>query len=51
MMIADEGARVRNLFFEILESKSAKNRGVYSSLFQYDHTDKKLPFLAEFIKK
>ena len=27
------------------------NRGVYSSLFQYNHTDKKLPFLTYFIKK
>ena len=25
-------------------------RGVYSSLFQYNHIDKKLPFLADFIK-
>ena len=25
-------------------------RGVYSSLFRYNHTNKKLPFLAEFIK-
>ena len=25
-------------------------RGVYSSLFRYNHTDKKLPFLADFIK-
>ena len=26
------------------------SRGVYSSLFRYNHTDKKLPFLADFIK-
>ena len=25
-------------------------RGVYSSLFRYNHIDKKLPFLADFIK-
>ena len=28
-----------------------RGRGVYSSLFRYNHTDKKLPFLADFIKK
>jgi len=30
--------------------KSPKTRGVYSSLFRYNHTDKKLLFFADFIK-
>jgi len=31
-------------------SASVTARGVYSSLFRYNHIDKKLPFLADFIK-
>ena len=33
-----------------VKGSGAKTRGVYSSLFRYNHTDKKLPFLANFIK-
>ena len=31
-------------------SNSLPTRGVYSSLFRYNHIDKKLPLLADFIK-
>ena len=32
------------------QTRSPRTRGVYSSLFRYNHIDKKLPFLTDFIK-